>query len=298
MSESAAGTVNAAADALEEARGDQQRAVVDEAADERGEREDRQRADQHAAAAEQVGGAAAEQQHAAEAEHVGRDDPLQLGGGEAEVGLDRRQRDADHRDVEPVEEDDAAEQDQRAPEAGVPPLGGGEEEVIPRHTYMHMHLMHVQHMHAVHSTACPRTSQTEWRDLLARHARTTVALDDALGRARPRHERVRGARPARLRLRRAAADAGAGRLRCTSARARCRARSAGSRRTAWSSRAMCPEDRRGIAVCLTDEGRERYEAARPTHRRVLAENLALRLAGEAHSASCSADASRWWVGVA
>ena len=34
---------------------------------------------------------------------------------------------------------------------------------------------------------------------------------------------------------------------------------------------MCPEDRRGVAVCLTDEGRERYEAARPTHRRVLAE---------------------------
>jgi len=38
-------------------------------------------------------------------------------------------------------------------------------------------------------------------------------------------------------------------------------------------RTMCPEDRRGIAVCLTAEGRERYEAARPTHRRVLAETL-------------------------
>ena len=38
-------------------------------------------------------------------------------------------------------------------------------------------------------------------------------------------------------------------------------------------RAMCPEDRRGVAVCLTDEGRERYEAARPTHRQVLAETL-------------------------
>ena len=35
------------------------------------------------------------------------------------------------------------------------------------------------------------------------------------------------------------------------------------------TRAMCPEDRRGIAVCLTDEGRERCEAARPTHRRAL-----------------------------
>jgi DNA-binding MarR family transcriptional regulator len=38
-------------------------------------------------------------------------------------------------------------------------------------------------------------------------------------------------------------------------------------------RAMCPEDRRGISVCLTDDGRERYEAARPTHRRVLSETL-------------------------
>jgi DNA-binding MarR family transcriptional regulator len=36
---------------------------------------------------------------------------------------------------------------------------------------------------------------------------------------------------------------------------------------------MCPEDRRGIMACLTDEGRERYEAARPTHRAVLAETL-------------------------
>ena len=38
-------------------------------------------------------------------------------------------------------------------------------------------------------------------------------------------------------------------------------------------RSMCPEDRRGIAVCLTAEGRSRWEAAAPTHRRVLEENL-------------------------
>ena len=38
-------------------------------------------------------------------------------------------------------------------------------------------------------------------------------------------------------------------------------------------RGMCPEDRRGIKACLTDSGRERYEAARPTHRAVLAETL-------------------------
>jgi DNA-binding MarR family transcriptional regulator len=38
-------------------------------------------------------------------------------------------------------------------------------------------------------------------------------------------------------------------------------------------RGMCAEDRRGIYACLTDAGRARYEAARPTHRAVLAETL-------------------------
>jgi DNA-binding MarR family transcriptional regulator len=38
-------------------------------------------------------------------------------------------------------------------------------------------------------------------------------------------------------------------------------------------RKMCAQDRRGIYACLTDEGRARYEAARPTHRAVLAATL-------------------------
>jgi DNA-binding MarR family transcriptional regulator len=38
-------------------------------------------------------------------------------------------------------------------------------------------------------------------------------------------------------------------------------------------RAMCPNDRRGIYAHLTDDGRTRYEAARATHRAVLAETL-------------------------
>ena len=38
-------------------------------------------------------------------------------------------------------------------------------------------------------------------------------------------------------------------------------------------RAICPDDRRGIAARITPAGRERYEAARPTHRRVLEEVL-------------------------
>lgn len=39
-------------------------------------------------------------------------------------------------------------------------------------------------------------------------------------------------------------------------------------------RAMCAEDRRGIFVELTDEGRARYEAAKPAHRAVLERILA------------------------
>ncbi len=35
-------------------------------------------------------------------------------------------------------------------------------------------------------------------------------------------------------------------------------------------RKLCQADRRGIYACITDEGRKRYEAARPTQRAVLA----------------------------
>jgi DNA-binding MarR family transcriptional regulator len=35
-------------------------------------------------------------------------------------------------------------------------------------------------------------------------------------------------------------------------------------------RKHCQADRRGIYACITNEGRSRYEAARPTQRAVLA----------------------------
>ena len=40
------------------------------------------------------------------------------------------------------------------------------------------------------------------------------------------------------------------------------------------TRAICSEDRRGIYACITSAGRDRYEAARPAQRKVLAETLA------------------------
>jgi DNA-binding MarR family transcriptional regulator len=39
------------------------------------------------------------------------------------------------------------------------------------------------------------------------------------------------------------------------------------------TRAICSEDRRGIFACLTEQGQARYEAAKPSQRRVLADSL-------------------------
>ena len=111
-----------------------------------------------------------------------------------------------------------------------------------------------------------------WRDLLAQHARTMVALDEALdefGLGMSEFEILErlacdcGERPrmqelmAVSHLSQSALSRTVGRL----------------EKEGLVQRAMCPEDRRGISVCLTDDGRERYEAARPTHRRVLSETL-------------------------
>jgi DNA-binding MarR family transcriptional regulator len=41
-------------------------------------------------------------------------------------------------------------------------------------------------------------------------------------------------------------------------------------------RVLCTADRRGIFAHLTEDGRVRYEAARPTHRAVLAEQMPAR----------------------
>src|SRR4029078_414835 len=58
------------------------------------------------AAPERWGGAPPGQTPPAVPEHVARDDPLQLRGRQAEIGPDRRERDADHRGVEAVGEED------------------------------------------------------------------------------------------------------------------------------------------------------------------------------------------------
>ena len=118
----------------------------------------------------------------------------------------------------------------------------------------------------------PTDLTVQWRELLARHARTTVALDEALdefGLGMSEFEVLDrlacecGERPRMqdlapmLHLSQSALSRTVGRL----------------EKDGLVVRAMCPEDRRGISVCLTDEGRERWAEAEPVHRRVLAEQL-------------------------
>ena len=88
------------AEPLEGAERDQGRLRPGEAAQERARCEQGQARNEEASAAEQVSEPAPEQERTAEEDRVGGDHPLQALLREAEVGLDRRQRDVDNRDVE------------------------------------------------------------------------------------------------------------------------------------------------------------------------------------------------------
>jgi DNA-binding MarR family transcriptional regulator len=111
-----------------------------------------------------------------------------------------------------------------------------------------------------------------WRDLLDRHARTVSALERSL------HEHGLGVSEYEVLERLATADKDEHRMQELAAAVHL-SQSALSRVVARLEadglvvRAMCAEDRRGIFACLTDAGRERYAAARPAHRAVLAQAL-------------------------
>ncbi|MGH2946397.1 MAG: MarR family winged helix-turn-helix transcriptional regulator [Solirubrobacteraceae bacterium] len=112
-----------------------------------------------------------------------------------------------------------------------------------------------------------------WRELLERHARTTSSLERRL-----QHDHGLGVSEYEVLERLAGSGKDESRMQ-ELADAVHLSQSALSRVVARLEadglvrRGMCPEDRRGIMACLTDSGRERYEAARPTHRAVLAETL-------------------------
>src|SRR3954469_8860390 len=111
-----------------------------------------------------------------------------------------------------------------------------------------------------------------WRDLLDRHARTTSALERALhehGLGVSEYEVLERLAPGERDERRMQ-DLGEAVHLSQSALSRVVARLEDD---GLVMRTMCTEDRRGIFACLTDAGRERYAAALPAHRAVLAAAL-------------------------
>ena len=113
----------------------------------------------------------------------------------------------------------------------------------------------------------------EWRQLLARHADLTCALDRELqsghGLGMSEYEVLE--RLAELPDQSAKVQQIAGSVHLSqSALSRVigRLEAAG-----LVERNMCPEDRRAVSVCMTDKGLLRQTEARPTQRRVLAERL-------------------------
>jgi DNA-binding MarR family transcriptional regulator len=113
----------------------------------------------------------------------------------------------------------------------------------------------------------------QWRELLDRHARTTCALEKVL---QERHQL--GVSEFEVLERLACCDAEQHRMQGLADTVHL-SQSALSRligrleADGLVTRSMCAVDRRGIFACLTPAGRERYEAARPTQRQLLAELL-------------------------
>jgi DNA-binding MarR family transcriptional regulator len=114
---------------------------------------------------------------------------------------------------------------------------------------------------------------SSWRELVDRHARATTALERAL-----QDEHRLGVSEYEVLERLASPDKDQHRMQeladgihlSQSALSRVVARLEAD---GLVTRAICENDRRGIYACITPEGRERVQEARPTHRRVLADVL-------------------------
>ena len=123
------------------------------------------------------------------------------------------------------------------------------------------------------TTAQDTTLVDAWHDVLVRYARVTSALEHAL------RDHALGVSEFEVLERLSEADANECRMQDLSGSVHL-SQSALSRvvgrleADGLVERAMCPTDRRGIYAKLTAAGRERYEAARPVHRAVLARELA------------------------
>jgi DNA-binding MarR family transcriptional regulator len=125
----------------------------------------------------------------------------------------------------------------------------------------------------VQTTSDPVSS---WRELNAAHAAVHAALDHALRREHDLSpiefevlDRLGECPAGKARMQELADTAHA--TQSTISRVVARLEDEG-----LATRAMCPDDRRGIFACMTDAGRERLAAAAPTYRRVIAETLGAR----------------------
>jgi DNA-binding MarR family transcriptional regulator len=146
---------------------------------------------------------------------------------------------------------------------------------------MHVHMMQAQNMlptgyHPQRMTPAESRSDDalvgSWLDLFANYARTHAALERAL----KEHdlgvsefevlERLMSDNAEQRRMQ----ELGKGVHLSQSALSRVVAR---LEQDGLVARGLCSEDRRGIYVCITDAGRDRYEAARPAHRAALADAL-------------------------
>ena len=132
-----------------------------------------------------------------------------------------------------------------------------------------------------HGIITPQMGQTkqnalvdEWREILDRHARVSCALTHAL-----EHQHGLGMSEFEV-LERLASEGDCSVRVAEIAEHVHLSQSALSRvidrleKHGLVKRGVCENDRRAIFAELTDDGRERYEAARPTHREVLGRELA------------------------
>ncbi|MGW6358434.1 MarR family winged helix-turn-helix transcriptional regulator [Streptomyces sp. NPDC055092] len=122
----------------------------------------------------------------------------------------------------------------------------------------------------------------QWRDILAVHARTMCELDREL------HQHGLGASDFEVLdvLAAGAAEDGSSSFRVQEIAAQVHlSQSALSRligrleKDGLLERGMCPEDRRGVRVCLTQKGRDLHTEVRPLQRAVLGRMLADRAQG-------------------
>ena len=131
--------------------------------------------------------------------------------------------------------------------------------------------------HAIIGAAMGQTKENalvgEWREILDRHARVYCALTHAL-------EHQHGLGMSEFEVLERLADEGDCAVRVAEIADHVHlSQSALSRvidrleKHGLVQRGVCENDRRAIFAELTDEGRERYEAARPTHREVLEREL-------------------------